>query len=88
MQTLKKISNSGSIYTLFVSGEQLDCTHTVLAKEAGVYTNETLINVATVVYEINASVETLPFTLVAGDIFKRTITQTNAALDSSVEISY
>ena len=88
MQTLKKISNSGSIYTLFESGDAMDYTHTVLAKEAGVYTNETLVNVATVVYEINASVETLPLTLVAGDIFKRTITQTNATLDSSVEVNY
>jgi len=80
--------NTGSIMTGFAVGDTLNYTHTILAKEAGIYTGETLVNVATIEYKVNTVVKTLPITFVAGDEFLRTITQTNAALASSVEIYF
>lgn len=80
--------NEAFIYTLFPTTYDLTYTHTITADEAGTYDNETLVNVATVAYEINSVAASMPLTLAAGDTFKRTITQTNAALDSSVKISY
>jgi hypothetical protein len=81
-------TKSASIYTLFPTTYDMNYSHVVTAKEAGVYTTETLVNVATVEYKVNTVVKTLPITLVAGDVLLRTIAQTNAAIDSSVEIYY
>lgn len=81
-------ANEGFIYTLFQTTYDMNYTHTVPAEEAGIYDTEALVNVATVVYKVNTVVKTLPITLVAGDVFLITVTQTNAALNSSVKISY
>lgn len=81
-------ANEGFIYTLFPTTYDMNYTHTVPVEEAGVYDTEELVNVATVVYKVNTVVKTLPITLVAGDVFLITVTQTNAALNSSVKISY
>ena len=64
---------------------------TVPSGAAGTYANEVLVNVATVVYELDTgsgfNFVTLPFTAATGNGLRITITRTDNNLDSSVTIS-
>lgn len=60
---------------------------TAISFEEGTFTSETLTNVTSVLYLKNANPATLPFSIVAGDVVSITITRTNPAAASAVQIN-
>ena len=57
---------------------------TIGANQTGTYVSNTLTNVATVVYEVNSVVDTLPITVALSDTLDITITRTTASTLSEV----
>ena len=74
------------INSLFFDGSNDTYQFTVVADEAGTYTLQTLVNVATIVILKNAAPVTVPFSIVVGDTVDITITRTILA-DSKVTLT-
>ncbi|UPL50534.1 hypothetical protein [Hymenobacter sublimis] len=85
--TTPTASDNKTLEFVFNGGFANDFTTMIGSNQAAEYTSQQLSNVATVTYTINTSAVNIPFSLLAGDTLKVTITRTDTSAGAIVSIA-